>query len=71
MYLMFLLLIDITILLCLSRGLFWVRLSRLIKDFYTCNNVLLHQFPRFTQHNLAYLPVGLDNLRRNQQFLVV
>lgn len=32
---------------------------------------ILHQFPRFTQHNLSYLPADLGKLRMHQHFLAV
>ena len=38
--------------------------ENLLRVFYS-----LQQFPRFTQHNLAYLPVYLGNLRIHQHFL--
>ena len=34
-----------------------------------CKNI--HQFPRFTQHNLSYLPADLGKLRMHQHFLAV
>ena len=37
-------------------------------DFFGLTQYI-QQFPRFTQHNLAYLPVYLGNLRIHQHFL--
>ena len=40
-------------------------------DYYVDFKKVYHQFPRFTQHNLSYLPADLGKLRMHQHFLAV
>ena len=57
---------DAEILVMIISALEWKKHNGRIK-LLTDNKG--QQFPRFTQHNLAYLPVYLGNLRIHQHFL--